>query len=107
MDLLAAFDTVDHDLLLDVLQGKFCITSTVLKWYKNFLKPRKCKVCKSLYSSEQIIDFGLPQGSTQCAYLFNCYASTLSKIVPDSLILNGFTDNPFNKVSFQTREKKY
>ena len=37
-----------------------------------------------------IIDFGLPQGSTQGAYLFNCYVSTLSKIVPDSLTLNGF-----------------
>ena len=39
------------------------------------------------------MDFGLPQGSTQDAYLFNCYASTLSKIVPDSLTLNSFADD--------------
>ena len=30
---------------------------------------------------------------TQGAYLFNCYASILSEIVPDSLTLNGFIDD--------------
>ena len=82
MDLLATLDTVDHDLLLDVLHRKFDIINTALKWY-NFLKLRKSRVCiNSSYSSERIMDFGLPQGSTQDAYLFNCYASTLSEIVP-------------------------
>ena len=45
------------------------------------------------YTSEWIMDFGLPQGSTQSVYLFNCYASTLSEIVPDSLTPNGFADD--------------
>ena len=79
MDLLAAFDTVNHDLLLDVLQRKFGITNTALQWYNNFLKPRKFRVCiNDSYSSEWIMDFSLPQGFTQGAYLFICYASTLS-----------------------------
>ena len=91
MDLL---DTVDHDVLLDVLHRKCGITNTALKWYTNFLKLRKSRVCiNGSYSSEKIMDFGLPQGSTQGAFLFNYYASTLSKIVPDSLALNGFVDN--------------
>ena len=94
MDLSAAFSTVDHDLLLDVLHRKFGIINTALKWYNNFLKPRKSRICiNGSYSSEWIMDFGLPQGSTQCAYLFSCYASTLSKIVPDLLTLNGFVDD--------------
>ena len=37
--------------------------------------------------------FGLPKGSTLDAFLFNCYASTLSEIVPYSLTLNGFMDD--------------
>ena len=32
MDLSATFDTVDHDVLLDVLHRKFDVISTVLKW---------------------------------------------------------------------------
>ena len=39
------------------------------------------------------MDFDLPQGSTHGTFLFNCYASTLSKIVPYSLTLNGFADD--------------
>ena len=38
MDLLAAFNTVNHDLLLDVLHSKFGIINTALKWYNNPLK---------------------------------------------------------------------
>ena len=40
MDLLAAFDTVDHDVLLNVLHRKFGIIKTALQWYNNFLKLR-------------------------------------------------------------------
>ena len=69
MDLSAAFNTVDHNLLLNVLQEKIGITNTVLKWYNNFLKPRKIKVCiNGSYSSEQVMDFSLPHGSTQGTY---------------------------------------
>ena len=94
MDLSAASDRVDHDLLLNVLCRKFGLTNIALKWYNNFLKLRISKVCiNSSYSSEQIMDFGLPQGSTRGAFLFNCYASTPSKILPDSLTLNGFADD--------------
>ena len=61
LDLLATFDTVNHDLLLNVLQRKFGITNTAFKWYSNFLKLRKFKVCiNGSYFSEWIMDFGLP-----------------------------------------------
>ena len=94
MDLSAAFDTVDHDVLLDVLHRKFGINNTALKLYTHFLKLRKSMVyINGSYSSEKIMDFGLPQGSTQGAFLFDCYALKLSKIVPDSLTLNGFADD--------------
>ena len=44
LNLLAAFDTVDHDLLLEVLNKRFRITDGALKWYEHYLKPRKIKV---------------------------------------------------------------
>ena len=94
MDLSVAFNTGDHDVLLDVLCRKCDINNTAPKWYTNFLKLRKSRVCiNGSYSSEKIMDFGLPQVFTQGTFLFNCYASTLSETVPDSLTLNGFVDN--------------
>ena len=70
MDLSVAFNTVNQDVLLDVLHRNFGINNTALKWYTNFLKPRKSRVCiDGSYSSEKIMDFGLPQGSTQGAFL--------------------------------------
>ena len=40
LDLSAAFDTVDHDILIDRLQTAFGIHDTVLSWISSFLKDR-------------------------------------------------------------------
>ena len=44
LDLSAAFDTVDHQKLLDVLRYDIVITGTVYKWFKSFLTKRSFKV---------------------------------------------------------------
>ena len=44
IDLLAAFDTVDHTILLKVLQNKFSITDAALEWFRPYLWERGCKV---------------------------------------------------------------
>ena len=41
LNLSAAFNNVDHELLLKVLNHKFGVTDTTLEWYKNYLIPRK------------------------------------------------------------------
>ncbi len=37
IDLSAAFDTVDHDILLDVLEKKIGISEDALKWFESYL----------------------------------------------------------------------
>ena len=37
INLSAAFDTVDHDLLLAVLRKKFGIDQVALKWFRSYL----------------------------------------------------------------------
>ena len=44
VDLSTAFDTVDHQSLKDVLDRKYSVTGTALKWYVSFLKNRRVKV---------------------------------------------------------------
>ena len=39
LDLSTAFDTVDHKLLLEVLQKRFGICDMALLWYENYLRP--------------------------------------------------------------------
>ena len=92
-DLSAAFDAVDHDLLLEVLHNKSGIDGNALKWYNNYLKPRKFKVnINKAYSTQKTMQFSIPQGSIHGAFLFIAYTSTFHEEITD-LTLNGFADD--------------
>ena len=39
LDMSAAFDTIDHDLLLDILHKRFGMADTALQWYQSYLRP--------------------------------------------------------------------
>ena len=39
-----AFDTVDHDILLQILNAKYGIAGQALKWFDNYLSERSFKV---------------------------------------------------------------
>ena len=94
LDLSTAFNTVDHELLLKVLNHKFGVTDTALEWYKNYLFPRKFKVSiNGLYSNEKATNFSMPQGSVQGAFLFIAHASTIQEVVRKDLALTGFADD--------------
>ena len=45
LDMCAAFATVDHDLLLNILHKKYGIIDTALQWYQSYLRPQGMKVC--------------------------------------------------------------
>ena len=84
LDLSAAFDTVDHELLLDVLEKRFGIVCKAKEWYRSYLVPRKFRVTINNKSSQpRQLDYSVPQGSIQGAFLFIAYASTLDQIVDD------------------------
>ena len=44
LDLLAAIDTIDHEILSNVLENNFGLESTVLNWFPSHLDHRSCKV---------------------------------------------------------------
>ena len=58
MDLSAAFDTVDHELLLSILEKEYGISKSALNWYETYLRPRYFKVCaNNKYSKPRELKF--------------------------------------------------
>ena len=101
IDLSAAFDTVDHGVLLDVLQKQFGIEGKTLKWMDEYLRPRKCKVnIGSSYSLEKPLEFSVPQGSVAGPVLYSAYASTLKYVIPESVDIYGYADDHILKTAF-------
>ena len=82
LDLSAAFDTVDHQVLLLRLEVSFGITGTALKWFKSYLTNRSERVLiNGNYSESFSLSHGVPQGSCLGPLLFTIYASKLFEIV--------------------------
>ena len=84
IDLSAAFDTVDHDILLKVLDTRFGIRGTANKWVESYLRPRSVKVnCGSAYSITHPIEFSVPQGSWGRAGVLFCICEHDEGYCPD------------------------
>ena len=96
MDLSAAFDTVDHELMLDILEKTYGISSVALGWYNSYLHPRAFKVCvNSTYSDSKNLTFSVPQGSASGANLFTAYCASIIEAIPSDITLQGFADDHF------------
>ena len=84
IDLSAAFDTVDHNLLLSVLSKKFGVVNNALKWFDSYLRPRRFQVQIDDTKSKEIeLPFSVPQGSCAGAVLYSAYTSTLQEVIQD------------------------
>jgi len=82
LDLSAAFDTVDHKILLIRLITKFGIRGKVLNWFALYLSGRSQRIFFDGATSNSFdLRFGVPQGSCLGPLLFVLYASKLFKII--------------------------
>ena len=76
MDLSAAFNTVDHNILLDVLLNQYGIEGKVPNWFDMYLRPHFCQVDINrarARSSIQSLDFSVPQGGCAGPMLYIVY----------------------------------
>jgi hypothetical protein len=81
LDMSAAFDTVDHDVLLDRLRTSFGIQGTVLSWIGSFVRGRTQVVCvNGQQSATSSVFCGVPQGSVLGPILFLLYTAEVVAI---------------------------
>ena len=95
LDLSAASDTVDHNLLLRILKHEIGIRGTALAWFTSFLKDRAQRIRLGNNISESItIKFGVPQGSVLGPVLFNIYIRSIYRLVQKlSFDIIGYADD--------------
>ena len=102
LDLSAAFDTVDAEKLLSILENEFGIAGTALKWFRSFLTGRTQRVRINGALSDLLdVLFGVPQGSVLGPVLFNIYTRSLYTIIKDAgFDTSGYADDSNARLSF-------
>ena len=74
LDLSAAFDTVDHGILLQSLQRKLGVCGAALSWFKSYLEGRSQRICmKETLSQPFDLKWGIPQCSCLGPLLFTIF----------------------------------
>lgn len=74
LDLSAAFDTIDIEILLNILSDEIGLTGTALKWCRSFLTNRTQRVkINGQYSESLEVKYGAPQGSVWGPRCYNIY----------------------------------
>ena len=105
----AAFDTVDIQKLLSILETKLNIRGTALKWFSSFLLNRKQKVLVNGQLSDVLLTlYGVPQGSVLGPVLFNIYVSCLPSFIEELGFLSSmYADDTNARKQFASRFQLY
>ncbi len=81
LDLTAAFDTVDHAILIDRLEHCIGLRGIALDWFKSYFANRSFSVkMGEHYSRNAFLPCGVPQGSILAPLLFSLYMLPLGSI---------------------------
>ena len=82
LDLSAAFETIDHAILLHCLNSWFGIDGSALSWIKSYLFSRTVTVSALGQSSSSFpVNHGIPRGSVLEPLLFTRYTTVLSTLI--------------------------
>ena len=82
LDLSAAFDTVDHEILISVLSKRFALADTVLGWCQSYLNDRTQSFSyANRTSSSFIVDCSVPQGSVLGPLQFEAYTEDIVDVL--------------------------
>ena len=99
IDLSAAFDTIDHGILINRLHTTFGCSGTVLDWFTSYLSCHTQFVFVGHESAPSALKCGVQQGSVLGPLLFTLYTQSLSNVICQSGHSYHFLDSQLHNSS--------
>lgn len=106
LDMSAAFDTVDHVILLERLAKQYGIGGLANQWLGSYLADRQQMVVYNASKSDMaVVARGVPQGSVLGPLLFELYSGDVQKIIA-SHDLQGHAYADDNQIYFRSSKSE-
>ena len=104
LDLSAAFDTVYHDVLLNILHFRYGFNEIILNWISSYLRLRTQQVLirDNTFSDPTHLKCGVPKGSVLGPILFTLFTALLGEVCKKQGInFQSYADDQQNYLSFK------